>query len=71
MLGLQHPNRLFCKFFFVVDIFFKLKIFFFHNNNQNSGLVADASNPKFRDVQKLILQTAPDSGLLSLLANKM
>ncbi|KAH9426412.1 isochorismatase domain-containing protein 2-like [Dermatophagoides pteronyssinus] len=35
------------------------------------GLVADASNPKFRDVQKLILQTAPDSGLLSLLANKM
>ena len=35
------------------------------------GLVGDASHPKFRDCQKLIMQTAPDSGLLSLLPKKI
>ncbi|CAJ0604163.1 unnamed protein product [Cylicocyclus nassatus] len=29
------------------------------------GLVQDASHPKFKDVQKLILELAPDTGLLS------
>ncbi|KAH9512100.1 CTD small phosphatase-like protein 2, variant 3 [Dermatophagoides farinae] len=29
--------------------------------------VSDGSNPKFHDVRKLIMETAPDSGLLSLL----
>ncbi|XP_054169159.1 isochorismatase domain-containing protein 2-like [Oppia nitens] len=35
------------------------------------GLVGDSSHPKFRDCQKLIMQSAPDSGLLSLLAQKI
>ncbi|KAG8434033.1 hypothetical protein GDO86_012408 [Hymenochirus boettgeri] len=29
-------------------------------------LVKDAANPKFREVQKIIMEPAPDSGLLSL-----
>ena len=35
-----------------------------------SGLVGDASHPKFKDCQKLIMESAPDSGLLTLLAQK-
>jgi len=35
------------------------------------GLVGDASHPKFKDCQKLIMETAPDSGLLSLLSQKI
>lgn len=35
------------------------------------GLVGDSSHPKFRDCQKLIMQSAPDSGLLTLLTRKM
>ncbi|KAH9403530.1 Isochorismatase domain-containing protein 2, mitochondrial [Tyrophagus putrescentiae] len=35
------------------------------------GLVGDASHPKFREVQKLIMQSAPDSGLLTLLSQKI
>jgi len=31
------------------------------------GLVGDASHPKFKDVQRLIRDPAPDSGLLSML----
>lgn len=28
------------------------------------GFVEDAAHPKFRDVQKIIMESAPDSGLL-------
>ena len=35
------------------------------------GLVGDASHPKFRECQKLIMQSAPDSGLLTLLSHKI
>ena len=28
------------------------------------GFVEDASHPKFREVQKIIMESAPDSGLL-------
>lgn len=34
------------------------------------GLVGDSAHPKFREVQKLIWDPAPDSGLLSLYKNK-
>lgn len=34
------------------------------------GLVGDSAHPKFRDVQKLIMTSAPESGLLTLLAQK-
>ena len=30
------------------------------------GLVGDSAHPKFREVQKIIMKSAPDSGLLSL-----
>lgn len=34
------------------------------------GLVGDSAHPKFRDCQKLIMTSAPDTGLLSLLSQK-
>ncbi|CAG2180600.1 unnamed protein product, partial [Oppiella nova] len=34
------------------------------------GLVGDASSPHFKECQKLIMQSAPDSGLLSLFSQK-
>jgi len=35
------------------------------------GLVGDASHPKFKECQKIIMQTAPDSGLLTLLSQRI
>jgi nicotinamidase-related amidase len=34
------------------------------------GLVGDSAHPKFKECQKLIMESAPDSGLLSLLGQK-
>ncbi|KAI2811601.1 Isochorismatase domain-containing protein 2, mitochondrial [Blomia tropicalis] len=34
------------------------------------GLVGDAAHPKFKECQNLIKQSAPDSGLLTLLSNQ-
>jgi hypothetical protein len=36
----------------------------------NRALVGDAASPNFKECQKLIMQSAPDSGLLTLLAQK-
>lgn len=35
------------------------------------GLVGDSAHPKFKECQKIIMTSAPDSGLLSLLAQKI